>query len=168
MFKIVLLIVMGTVFFVACGTSEETSRTGEGGDPSNEGEESAAEVIIEDLIFTLGTEIIGNELHIEMLLKNESDSDKELEFSSGQQYDIFIKDPEGNKLYHYAEEMMFTQALIYETIGSGETLIFEEVWESEEIHDLDYLEVEAQLLPSTIDGNIFDNEFQIVKTISSE
>ncbi|ADH99026.1 BsuPI-related putative proteinase inhibitor [Salisediminibacterium selenitireducens] len=117
--KRAVLSLAGTMLvLVGCGTEQTDEQTGE--DHMN-GEDVTAEV-----------EANGEngDLHILITLNNQSSETVDLTFRSGHQFDVRIYDEDDEKLYDFAEGMMFTEALIEEQIGAGDSLTFEDVWES--------------------------------------
>jgi hypothetical protein len=58
-------------------------------------------------------------------VKNQTENVVQLQLSSGQQFDLWITDENGNQVYHWAEGKMFTQALMTKTLKQGESLTYE-------------------------------------------
>ena len=110
----------------------------------------------EGLSFATEAEIDGETLTVTMKLTNETDDVKQVEFSSGQQFDVFVTDENGNQLYHFAEGKMFTQALIMEEIKPGESLTFQDVWTSEKVASAGELTIDTNLLIYAINGQPMD------------
>lgn len=54
---------------------------------------------------------------------------KELQFGSGQQFEVVITDERGEEVYRFSDGKFFTMALIYKTIQSGETLKWQDSWD---------------------------------------
>ncbi len=81
-----------------------------------------------------GNEIVAGELELNVVsftndkavieLKNQTERAQNLEFTSGQQYDMWIMDENGQQVFHWGEGKMFTQALKTETIEPGESKSF--------------------------------------------
>lgn len=81
-----------------------------------------------------GNEIVAGALELnivsftnekaEIELKNQTENAQVLEFTSGQQYDMWIKDESGKQVFHWAEGKMFTQAMKTETLQPGESKVF--------------------------------------------
>nr|WP_202710405.1 BsuPI-related putative proteinase inhibitor [Sporosalibacterium faouarense] len=53
----------------------------------------------------------------------------QLEFGSGQQYEIIITDEAGKEVYKYSEGKFFTMALVYKSISPGESLKWQDSWD---------------------------------------
>ncbi|PKM51401.1 MAG: hypothetical protein CVV02_07290 [Firmicutes bacterium HGW-Firmicutes-7] len=54
---------------------------------------------------------------------------KELQFGSGQQYEITITDEDGKEVYRYSDDKFFTLALIFKIIGPGESIKWQDEWD---------------------------------------
>ncbi|MGB4372945.1 MAG: BsuPI-related putative proteinase inhibitor [Halanaerobiales bacterium] len=54
---------------------------------------------------------------------------KELQFGSGQQFEVVITDERGEEVYRFSDGKFFTMALIYKTIQPGETLKWQDSWD---------------------------------------
>lgn len=74
-------------------------------------------------------EIKDEEVILNFELINHHSSPKDLMFSSGQQFEIYIVDEEGKEVYRYSEGKFFTMALIYKSINSGESLTWQDKWD---------------------------------------
>ncbi|MBU9711469.1 BsuPI-related putative proteinase inhibitor [Evansella tamaricis] len=147
------------LLIVACGTSEESTGDGNSIGPIGGGESISVNGFVFDV------EVEPNELFkVKMSLINETEETRQVEFSSGQKYDVFVKGAGDEVIYHYAEDKMFTQALVMETVGPGETLYFEDVWEQAELTSGE-VSVEASLLIYGIDGEEIDRE-EFIQTIT--
>ncbi|UCZ52009.1 hypothetical protein LGQ02_14260 [Bacillus shivajii] len=148
---------------VACGTGESPS----GSDPvieDGEEDKEETEVDYEGLLYELDASVNDNVIEVNMTLENESDETKTIDFSSGQQFEVIIRDGNGEELYKYSEGMMFTQAFITESLESGETLSFQDHWQSEQLSELKSIEVYAKILTYAINGEDL-NDIPFEKTI---
>jgi len=65
--------------------------------------------------------------------------DKELMFSSGQQFEITITNEKGEEVYKFSEGKAFTMALTYETLEPGESIEWSDEWDRTDKED-NYLE----------------------------
>jgi hypothetical protein len=52
-----------------------------------------------------------------------------LVFSSGQQFELVVKDAEGTEVYRFSDGRLFTMALIYEELPPGASLTWSDVWD---------------------------------------
>lgn len=109
-------------------------------------------VEIDGLEYTMEVGKEGESIEITLSLQNTLDEPISVEFSSGHQFDIVIKDDEGNVLYDYAEGMMFTQAIVSETIDPGEELTFSDSWNPEGVSEDASLHISSQLLIYQVNG----------------
>ncbi|WP_408009644.1 BsuPI-related putative proteinase inhibitor [Pseudalkalibacillus sp. A8] len=116
------------LLLTACGTSnqpeepESQPTNGQANedkeDKNSEGNDSVADELKLNVVsFTKNKAVIE--------LKNETGKTQELQFSSGQQYDMWITDQDGKQVFHWGEGKMFTQALKTITIEPGQTETFE-------------------------------------------
>lgn len=163
------ILVMSLVFLfaaAACGTGDEnTGSQPSGNEPAGEENnnndsvnnaensgEGEAPVEAEGLSFNTVVQAEEDTLLVTMEITNNSEETKRVDFSSGQQFDVLVRDESGNQIYHYAEGKMFTQALITEEIGPGETLTFQDEAVSEQFPAAESLTVETTLLVYAVDG----------------
>ncbi|WP_261130026.1 BsuPI-related putative proteinase inhibitor [Bacillus sp. Marseille-Q3570] len=123
---------LATIFLVllltACGTSnqpeepESQPTNGEAGEDNKEKSSEGNDSVSDELQLNV-VSFTDNKAVIE--LQNQTQSSKELQFSSGQQYDMWITDQDGKEVFHWAEGKMFTQALKTITIEPGQKHTFE-------------------------------------------
>lgn len=76
------------------------------------------------------------ELNIEII--NNSNQDITLEFNSGQKYDIFIKNKNDEIIYSWAENQMFIQAFVSETINANSSIVYNEIIEISDLSQGSY------------------------------
>lgn len=62
-------------------------------------------------------------------LANHSSAAKKLQFNSGQQFELIIKNEKNEEVYRYSEGKFFTQAIIYKTIEPGGSLHWQAQWD---------------------------------------
>ncbi|SEP82903.1 BsuPI-related putative proteinase inhibitor [Piscibacillus halophilus] len=169
------------LFMFACGTSTNDSNSD---DPSqgNSGTEepieeedrmnddsnsNQSEMVLDDLEFTSEVEPSDEQVNFYMTLTNHSDETAEIAFSSGQQYEITVTDPDsGEVVYKFSEGMMFTEAIEYKELEPDESLKWEQSWDykqnGEKVEAKDY-EVRLELLPMTINGEKPDDLTPLIK-----
>ncbi len=154
------------VSLAACGTGDDTT---EGTLDQSEELEGDDYVTEHDLTFTLDVKEDENSLQFTMTLENESDEPKQVEFSSGQKFDITVKDERGNTVYHFAEGKMFTQAIISETIEPGQSLTLEDTWDAGKDLSEKHLDIEAVLMVYAINNEEIDKgTFKVSKSVSGK
>lgn len=81
---------------------------------------------------------------------------KELQFGSGQQFEVVITDERGEEVYRFSDGKFFTMALIYKTIQPGETLKWQDSWDltnkdGEKVTAGEY-QAEIIILANPVDG----------------
>jgi len=82
-------------------------------------------------------------IEVKMKVINNSNQDITLEFNSGQKYDIFIKNKNNEIIYSWAENQMFIQAFVSETIKANSSLTYQEKIDISDLaHGTYFLEVE--------------------------
>lgn len=133
--KVIFSLMLATVLIVACGTGADEENNGDvsqgnqgTGEPKEEPKEEPQENI-EDKDTAFDPEKISVELELMentdvkylFKLKNNSNEDITLTFSSLQEYDYIIKDVDGNKVYQYSDEMMFGEAFVEKTIPANDS-----------------------------------------------
>ncbi len=62
-------------------------------------------------------------------LKNNSSEDKILQFGSGMQFEITVKNEQDKEIYRYSDGKYFTQAIVCEEIKAGESIKWEDTWD---------------------------------------
>ena len=67
-----------------------------------------------------------DDIEVNIKVLNNSNEDITLEFNSGQKYDIFIKNKNNEIIYNWAENQMFIQAFVSDTIKANSTLVYQE------------------------------------------
>ncbi|WP_194840837.1 BsuPI-related putative proteinase inhibitor [Filobacillus milosensis] len=172
------------VVLVGCGTAdqseEEASQGNQGTGESTEEEEQMNEEessnqelqsIIDQLSFKTGVTTENNQAVFNMALKNKSDQEIELSFSSGQQYEIIVTDPDNDEVvYKFSEDMMFTEAIENKTFDSNQTIEWEQTWDYQNgrkrVEAKEY-NVKVELLPMAINQQNLDKT-PFVKETSME
>ncbi|WP_158282236.1 BsuPI-related putative proteinase inhibitor [Salipaludibacillus keqinensis] len=147
------------------GSSNEASEK-ESSDKNEEGEDQM--ILESDLEYSVQLHEDGSSLIVQMKLVNVGEQTKRLEFSSGHQFDVVIRDDHGEIIYDFAEDRVFTQAFITEELAPGEELIFEDTWTDMD-PSVSPLQISTKLNIYQLDGQSLPGEpFQLEKTWSSE
>ncbi|WP_257348311.1 BsuPI-related putative proteinase inhibitor [Pseudalkalibacillus decolorationis] len=124
-----LIIICMILLLTACGTGTDTDQTSNPpkAEPTNgqanEKSEPGGHGIIAGKMEVNVVSFEPNKAVFE--IKNQTERVVELEFTSGQQYDLWITDEAGNEVFHWAEGKMFTQALKTVKVAQAETLTYE-------------------------------------------
>ncbi|UOK58819.1 proteinase inhibitor [Bacillus sp. CMF21] len=118
--KKLVFIMLGLLFLVGCGQTAENK---------DEAEEVSGNVETKEVQLAVETKESPESVQINITLKNNTDEEKNFEFSSGQKYEIIITDPNGAEVYKYSKGRMFTQALQYLKLPSGESQTWQETWD---------------------------------------
>jgi len=120
-------VTLAAIILTGCGTAGMEKET-VGSNPVTEAPtENAGEQVIldEDAI---AVELFPKEnmdLVYEFTLKNTTDKDITLTFSSLQEFDFILKAEDGSKVYQYSEDMMFGEAFVEKTIPANDSISME-------------------------------------------
>lgn len=86
--------------------------------------------IIEERLETKGNyEIKDDKVVFDFELINYHNEPKQLQFGSGQKYEVIVIDEKGEEVYRYSDGKFFTQAIVYETINPGKSLKWQDTWD---------------------------------------
>ncbi|USK34772.1 proteinase inhibitor [Bacillus sp. F19] len=118
--KKLVFIMLGLLFLVGCGQTAENK---------DEAEEVSGDVETKEVQLAVETKESPESVQINITLKNNTNEEKNFEFSSGQKYEIIITDSNGAEVYKYSKGRMFTQALQYLTLPPGESQTWQETWD---------------------------------------
>ncbi len=148
--KYILFGMVGVLLMMAaCGTSNGNDDTS-GDDGSESG--SVEETFTFDASFTQE----ADRGVFDLSLVNSGEEPVKLTFSSGQQYEIVVTDPEsGEEVYRYSEGMFFTEALIEEELAPDEEMTWQEAWDytsMEEAVEPGEYEATVSLVVMSLDG----------------
>lgn len=120
--KILSAITLATIITAACGSGEVDQKVGgddkTGYETPNDNENKeviTTEVVSTDLQFSDG--------FYTFTLKNNSDQDVDLTFSSSQEYEFQIKDSSGTIIYTYSMDKMFLQQIVEKKLTPGEEYV---------------------------------------------
>ncbi|MFN7251743.1 MAG: BsuPI-related putative proteinase inhibitor [Anaerobacillus sp.] len=112
---------------------------------------------------TFNIEEVGDRMRFELSLTNEGDEKTFIQFPSGQQFEIIVRNQDNQEVYRYSDGKMFTMALVMREIAPSETLVWRDEWE-EATPGLYTVTGELQIM--SINGESVDREqFKIEKTI---
>ncbi len=121
--KWLLFMTLSLLVLTACGSGDETSGT-----VSEPAEQKHVEEEVK-LKTTLDVEQQENQLIFTLRLYNESLRDLTLPFGSGQQFEIVVKDEQGEEVYRYSADKMFTMALQMIELKAGDKMEWLETWD---------------------------------------
>ncbi|RXI98317.1 hypothetical protein DS745_18490 [Anaerobacillus alkaliphilus] len=137
---------------VGCGTNERSIEYSVGGN--------------DNMTSILNVMKVGNVMRFKLSLTNETDEKVFLQFPSGQQFEIIVKDQSSNVVYKYSEGKMFTMAIVTREMAPGETLVWEDEW-NEAVPGTYVITGELQII--SVNGESVDrNQFITKKTINWE
>ncbi len=124
------------LILLGCGQSTNVSVPVKGGEP---------------LTFNVDASKIDHELEIKVTVTNETNEEVTLDFMSGQKYELVLTNESGEELYRFSREHMFTMALVHETLAPGESKVYEETINLEQMEAGPYT-LHASLLVAAING----------------
>lgn len=120
--KWIVCISIASILLVGCGTSGAS-------DPANGGSETAEEVPkdTKDVVTKehVSTELQNEEGKYIFTLKNITDHNVHLSFSSSQEYEYKIFDSEGEHIYTYSMDKIFLMATSEKTLAPGEEFVMD-------------------------------------------
>ncbi|ASF38770.1 hypothetical protein CEH05_06445 [Halobacillus halophilus] len=174
--KHLLAILMGVMMITmaACGNeadSETKSKEVKAEEPQAEeqSEEKAEEVeaFIQSLNMEANVETSEETADFQMSLENTSDETVTLGFTSSQEYEIHVTNAEGESVYTFSADKMFTQEMINKDLVAGESLTAEETWTG--IEEPGDYEATITFLVNSINEQPLEAEpFQLTKSFSVE
>ncbi|MFZ0370617.1 MAG: BsuPI-related putative proteinase inhibitor [Halobacillus sp.] len=166
--KHVLAILMGVMMITmaACGNEAE-SETKSKEVKVEEPKAEEVEAFIQSLNMEANVETSENTADFQMSLENTSDEALTLGFTSSQEYEIQVTNAEGESVYTFSANKMFTQEMISKDLAAGESLTAEETWTS--IEEPGDYEATITFLVNSINEQPLEAEpFQLTKSFSVE
>lgn len=152
----------------ACGTGNQSSGNVHGDEKTN-GEDSIKmdenydlKAVLQQLEFKAEAETNKDQVTFKMSLENKNDEPIDISFSSGQQFEIVVKDKtSGNEVYRFSDGKMFTMALITETLQPGDIKTWEDTWdythEGKRVEAKEY-DVEYQLVLLSVNNRQLEGQ----------
>ncbi|MBM7663153.1 hypothetical protein JOC85_004006 [Bacillus mesophilus] len=114
--KKLLVIFLSVIFMTACGAGNSEQTQGNGSDTNGSG------IVAGEMVPSLAEK---STLMFEYKIKNQTESDVTLEFTSSQRYDFSVENKKGEEIYLFSSLASFLQALGKETVKPGEELVYE-------------------------------------------
>ncbi|WP_194841343.1 BsuPI-related putative proteinase inhibitor [Salinibacillus xinjiangensis] len=173
--NVFLLMILICLSISGCGTAEDSKSADQGEtthgqkgtgetlptlDELEEGEVSDVSKVLNQLEYNVTVNATASKAVFQMELRNPTDETIELSFSSGQQYEIVVRDAATKEeVYRFSEGRFFTEALIFEEIEPDKTLTWEFEWNYEgregKIEPGEYMAT-VTLLPMEVDQKSID------------
>jgi len=135
---IVAAILLGIAVFSLAINNENTSGEMPDGQRPDDGEARAvigdkkAEKATDSLKISVSLQsdkvTLEKPLNINLVVENTGTKPHDLTFNSGQKYDFTIIDEAGREVWRWSDGLMFTQAIITETIEPGERIEYVAEW----------------------------------------
>ncbi|MGP4062014.1 BsuPI-related putative proteinase inhibitor [Halobacillus sp. H74] len=172
-----LAIMMGVMLLTlaACGSDSETGEASgeEKEDQANEGtsEDQEAETDMQSLIDQLKldatVDATSEAAAFNFSIENTGEEQVNLGFSSSQKYEIKVENADGENVYTFSADKMFTQELTSEELDAGEAFEAEETWTG--IEEPGKYEMTVTMLVKTInDQSLEENPFQVTESFTIE
>jgi|GEM_PF-6038120 len=172
--KHLLAILMGVMMITmaACGNEADSeSKEAKAEEPvaEEQSEEKGEEVeaFIQSLNMEANVETSEETADFQMSLENTSDEPVTLGFTSSQEYEIQVRNAEGESVYTFSADKMFTQEMISKDLAAGESLTAEETWTGIE-EPGDYEATITFLINSINEQPLEAEPFQVTKSFSIE
>ncbi len=155
--------IAAALLLIAAGCGSEEAEPVNGSDGSGEKQVAPGGLAV------LGEAKPGKEsVHFTVTLTNNGDKEAEIEFTSGQKFEVTVADPDGNEIYRYSDGRMFTQALETITLKPGESKSWSDEWKTEQAPAGNY-KAALSVTASKINGKEVDPEsLTIMKTFMVE
>ncbi len=149
---IMAILLLSTISLVACGTNNESSDK----DVNQQNEQDSTNMGVDDILsFSASSEKEKDTVRFELTLRNETEKDVKVTFSSSQKYEIIVS-KDDTIVYQYSKDKMFTQATTEEIIKSNEQLVLEEEWQYDHSLASGEYDVEIQLLVTEVNEEKVD------------
>ncbi|MBD8067571.1 BsuPI-related putative proteinase inhibitor [Bacillus sp. PS06] len=87
------------------------------------------EALLNELELTIDSKATAGEAVLTFAVKNTSNQDVTLTFTSGQKYEIYVKNEGGMEVYRYSIDKSFLMALQDVEIKAGEEVSWQEIWD---------------------------------------
>ncbi|QHT46017.1 hypothetical protein M662_05760 [Bacillus sp. SB49] len=140
---------------------EEKEETEASASPDMEAEIDM-ETLLDQIEMDAAVNASGDAATFEFSLKNTGEDPVILGFTSGQKYEVEVKNVSGETVYKYSDGQMFTQALTTEELAGGGTYQAEDTWKG--IEQPGKYEVTMTILVHTInDQSLEANPFQVTQ-----
>ena len=154
MLKLVSIICALIFFITGCGTNIESIDYFDGDDTTT------------NFTATFSVREVGDEMQFELSLTNEGNEKALIQFPSGQQFEIIVKDEENQVVYRFSEGRMFTMAIVMKEIAPGEKVVWVDEWKESKPG---MYTVIGELQIMSINNETVDrNQFRIEKKVSYE
>ncbi len=117
--------------------------------------------------FDVETEKREQELLVHMTLENLTEQEKNLDFSSGQIFELILKDSSGETVYRFSDGKMFTMAIVQQTYGAGESQSFSEAVDISQLESGTY-SLKAEIVAASIDGKELKDKEEFTASVEVE
>jgi ABC-type molybdate transport system substrate-binding protein len=114
--KKLLVILLSVLFMAACGAGNSEQTKGQGSDTNGSG------IVAGEMVPSITEK---SPLLFEYKVKNQTESDVTLEFTSSQRFDFSVENDKGEEIYLFSSVASFLQAMGEETVKPGEELVYE-------------------------------------------
>lgn len=155
--KLILFIALLTI--AGCGTAEQNVNGNSGGDTSQE--VTNPSIDLADFETNVKVNKTNGKAIFTLSFTNKGEEPAELTFSSGQTFEVVVKDTTGKEVYRYSIDKSFIQALQTVTVEPGDTLTYEDQWDytiaGERVPAGEY-KVVGTIIPMEINGHQIEDE----------
>lgn len=174
-----LLVLVMAILFIAAGCASNDTANGkennksDNNDVSNQSDEKGKDQanlqqLLQQLEMTANVKPEADQVTFDFKLKNTGDKPVELGFSSGQQYEIVVKNNNGDVVYRYSKDKAFTEAFVYEEVKPGKEMTWQNSWnykqDSKRV-DAGTYSAEITVLPAQLNKQTIDAKpFQMTQT----
>ncbi|WP_246938637.1 BsuPI-related putative proteinase inhibitor [Bacillus pinisoli] len=113
--------------FTGCGADRQETNGGSADEESKE--TTSPSIDLADIDLGLDIKPTKENVGFTMNFKNNADEPVEFTFSSGQKFEVVVKDQSGQEVYRFSKGKMFTMALEMLKLKAGESVTYKDVWE---------------------------------------
>lgn len=152
--SICLFIIMILLLISGCGTVDTVGEKKE-----SEGNLVETELMIEQE---------KGQVQFELRLLNTTTETLELQFPSGQLFEIMVFDENGDNIYTYSEGKMFTQAVVFKQLEPSKRLVVKDTWENPSMLTGDFVAKATFMLTSINGVSVDDQAIQVEETFTIE
>ena len=172
-----LAILLGVMVLLlaACGNDSETNEANgeekedQTSEENTEGQEAEIdmEALINQVAMDATIDTTSDTAAFNFSLENAGDEPVILGFSSSQKYEVQVKNEDGENVYTFSADKMFTQELTTEELGQGDVFEAKETWTG--IEEPGNYEATMTFLVNTINDQPMEaNPFQVTQSFTIE
>lgn len=155
-----LICILGLVMMLTgCGAGNQETNGSSSEEESTE--TTSPSFDLADIKTTLDSKQTNENVTFTITFANDAEEPVDFTFSSGQKFEIVVRDASGQEVYRFSEGKMFTMALETLKLEAGESVTFQDVWEYKKdgvnLESGEY-KVTASVIPTEINGEKLEKD----------